>query len=163
MIRKAVVSDLDQVERCLTEFLAYEQTHDAYTSWRLNVYPTRQTAAQSLSEGSLYVMERDGEIDACLILSRNQPPKFDLIEWRRPAGPDEVMVVGLLCVRPSRARRGLGTAMVRFAIEEARQANCRTVRLDTGERNAPAQALYTRIGFTCAGSHHGYLFYEYPI
>lgn len=163
MIRKAAWSDLDQVERCFTELLAYEQEHGVYTSWKLNIYPTRETAEKGLSEGSLYVMEQAGEICACVIASPNQPAKFDRIEWKYPARPDEAMVIHLLCVRPSKARRGIGKSMVQFIMEEARKTNCQAVRLDTGAQNTPARALYTQIGFEFAGDYNSYMFYELKI
>lgn len=163
MIRQATLYDLDQVERCFVELLEHEQENGAYTSWKLNIYPTRKTAEKSLLEGSLYVMEQDGEICACIIASQSQPPKFNSIAWKYPAQPDEVVVINLLCVRPSKARCGIGKSMVRFIIEEARNTNCKTVRLDTGVQNMPAIALYTNIGFEFAGSNNDYVFYEFKI
>lgn len=161
MIRKASLYDLAQVEKCFVELLEYEQEHVAYTSWKLNIYPTRKTAEKSLLEGNLYIMEQDGEICACIIASHNQPPKFNNIEWKYPALPNEVVVINLLCVRPSKARRGIGKSMVQFIIEKAKNMNCKTVRLDTGVQNMPAIALYTNIGFELAGNNNDYLFYEF--
>lgn len=163
MIRKATLYDLDQVERCFIELLEYEEEHGAYTSWKRNVYPTRETAEKSLSDGSLYVMEQDGEISACIIASQNQPLKFHDVEWKYLAEPEKVVVINLLCVRPSRARRGIGKSLVCFIIEEAKSASWKTVRLDTGVQNMPAQALYKSIGFELAGGNDHFLFYEYKI
>lgn len=163
MIRKATLSDLDQVERCFTELLTYEQEHGSYTSWKLNIYPTRETAEQGLAEDRLYVMEQDGEICACMIASSDQPLKFHFIEWKYFVLPDEAMVIHLLCVRPSRARRGIGESMVRFVIEEGRKRNCKAVRLDTGEKNTPARALYTHLGFEYAGTSNSHMYYELKI
>lgn len=44
--------------------------------------------------------------------------------------------------------------MVRFAIEQARESNCRTVRMDTWAGNKPAAALYQKAGFRFAGTTH---------
>ena len=89
--------------------------------------------------------------------------KFDYIEWKYLAQPDEVLIINLLCVRPSMERCGIGKYMVRFIIEEAKSMNCKTVRLDTGRQNTPAIALYTDIGFELAGSNKNFLFYELKI
>ncbi|TGE21866.1 GNAT family N-acetyltransferase [Hymenobacter aquaticus] len=48
---------------------------------------------------------------------------------------------------------GLGAALMRRAIEEARQHNCRTVVLGVWERNEPAIAFYRRFGFREVGQH----------
>lgn len=43
--------------------------------------------------------------------------------------------------------RGLGEAVVDLALKRARERGCRRVELDVNERNAPALALYRRLGF----------------
>lgn len=174
MIRKATRQDIDQIEASYTELLLYEQEHTAYTVWQAGVYPTRETAETSLANESLYVMEQDGAICASIILNRIQPAEYSHIPWRCHARPDEVLVIHLLCVRPSKAGKGIGKSMVRFAIEEGRRTGCRTVRLDTGAQNKPAAALYQKLGFTLAGTaetmrvggliaHHNHLFFEKSI
>jgi len=53
-----------------------------------------------------------------------------------------------LYVRPQARRSGLGAALVEAAIERARARGCRRIELDTNETNAPALALYHRLGFS---------------
>ena len=163
MIRKATIADLDQVEQCFVDRLAHEQAHTAYTSWKLGVYPTRATAEQALSDGRLYVMEQDGDLCAGMIASPNQPDKFLSIPWKYPAQPEEVFVLHLLCVRPTWARRGVGQALVQFLIEEARQLHRQVIRLDTGLKNLPAQALYLKNGFEFVACRSSYLYFERKI
>lgn len=170
MIRKALAEEIDQVESGYTELLLYEQTHEAYTVWKLGVYPTRKTAEKSFQEGNLYVMEQDGEICASMILNRIQPEEYGNIRWKYDAQPGEVLVLHLLCVRPSKAGCGIGKEMVQFAINEGKRLKCSVIRLDTGAQNKPAVALYKKVGFTLAGtgsmdiggliSHKSHLFFE---
>jgi GNAT superfamily N-acetyltransferase len=56
----------------------------------------------------------------------------------------EEMVVARLFVAPAWFRRGVGSALVEHALQQARG---RRVRVGTGARNAPALALYERFGF----------------
>ena len=96
-----------------------------------------------------------------------------MVHWGCEAKPEEVMVIHLLCVRPSKAHQGMGRRMVEFIIEEARKRGCKAVRLDTGAQNIPAKSLYTKIGFKLAGTasmaigglipHEGHLFFEYVL
>lgn len=170
MIRKAGLQDIGQIEKSYTELLLYEQEHVAYTVWKLGVYPTRETAEKSVREGTLYVLEQDGEICASVIANRIQPEEYGSIAWKYQAEPDEVFVIHLLCVRPSKAGCGIGRKMVQFAMEEGKRQNCRTIRLDTGAQNKPAVALYQKLGFELAGTatmaiggliaHEGHLFFE---
>ena len=79
-------------------------------------------------------------------------------------------MIHLLMVRPSAAGRGIGSALVNYALETAAQSSCTAVRLDTGGQNLPAAALYEKLGFQLVAvtsmkvggaiSHSGHLFFE---
>ena len=121
-------------------------------------------------------MEQDGEICASIIADNVQTEEYeeyDQIQWKYQAERDKVLVIHLLCVRPSKAGRGIGKEMVQFVVEKARCMNCKAVRLDTGAQNKPAAALYTKLGFELAGtsamsiggliSHNNHLFFEMAV
>ncbi len=59
-------------------------------------------------------------------------------------GPGAVLDVARLVVDPAFHRRGVGLALVEAAIAAARR---RPVTVSTGAGNAPARALYERLGF----------------
>ena len=59
---------------------------------------------------------------------------------------DEGWIGGMGVVSEAR-RRGLGRALMEAAIEEARARGVRELRLEVLEQNAPALALYRRLGF----------------
>lgn len=173
MIRKATKQDIDQVEKGYTEFLLYEQEHGAHTAWKLGVYPTRANAIKDLADGSLYVLEQDGEICASIVVNRDQPEEYKNVKWKYPALPEEILVIHRLCVRPSMSRRGIGRAMVRFAAEEGERQKCKAIRLDTGAQNTPAFSLYEKMGYELTQTasialggviaHDGHRFYEKPL
>lgn len=173
MIRSAKLTDIDEVEKSYTELLLYEKENGAYTVWQLGVYPTRQTAENALSSGSLYVMEQSGEIYASMIVNQTSPEEYGNIQWKCRALSSEVLVLHLLCVRPSKLGQGIGQEMVRFAAEECKRRHCKTLRLDTGKQNIPAVSLYKKLGFELAGTapmciggkiaHNDHLFFEKTI
>lgn len=149
MIRLAGRQDLDAVAQSYTELLRHEQIHGSTTNWVADVYPTRAWAEQCLDD--LFVMEDSGEILASVILNHAQAENYREIPWEYPAEPHEVMVTHTLCVPPKQAGRGIGTDMVRFALEYAGQQGCRVMRLDTWVGNEPAKGLYSKLGFRYAG------------
>ena len=73
-------------------------------------------------------------------------------------------------VRPSAAKRGIASALMRFAEELARDHSCEALRLDTGAQNIPAVSLYKKLGYCVVASadmkvggavaHPGHLFLE---
>ena len=161
MIRPALPQDIDKVNDTYTELLLHEQQAGSNTSWALNVYPTRDIAAQAQEAGTLYVLEENGALCASMILNHVQAEDYDKIPWQYPAQPQEVLVIHTLCIPPSQARKGLGRKMVQFALARALALGCRVVRLDTAATNQPAARLYEGLGFRLAGEqatlHQGVL------
>ncbi len=51
-------------------------------------------------------------------------------------------------------RRGLGEAMMRYAVDEARRRGCHRVQLTSNKRRVDAHRFYTRLGFV--QSHEGF-------
>ena len=95
--------------------------------------------------------EEAGILWGVVNLNSIQLPEYDAIPWSIPAAPEEVGVIHTLCIRPSCAGRGLARQMVAFCEEEARRQGKRVMRLDTYEGNAPANAMYPRLGYRFAG------------
>lgn len=155
MIRRAVESDVDAVERHYAELFAYEKEHGSSTNWKEGVYPTRKVAERGVADKALYVLEEEGEVRASMLLNHVQLDMYDAVAWRYPAAPEKVLVIHTLCVPPSQAGKGAGTRMVRFAMEEAARRGCEVIRLDTWEHNGPAANLYRRLGFRDAGRVSG--------
>ena len=57
-------------------------------------------------------------------------------------------------VRSDHRGAGVGSAMVRWAIDEARRRGCALVQLASQKRRSDAHRFYERLGFT--GSHEGF-------
>ncbi|MGR3276081.1 GNAT family N-acetyltransferase [Acaryochloris marina NIES-2412] len=57
-----------------------------------------------------------------------------------------------LYVVPEAQRQGLGSQLLTFSIEQARQRQCRLIGLNTNEGNIAAKSLYIQNGFSCQPS-----------
>ena len=57
------------------------------------------------------------------------------------------MNIHTLCVHPECVGIGIGSAIVEFAKELAKQKNCVSIRLNTTSRNTLAKHLYEKNGF----------------
>lgn len=67
--------------------------------------------------------------------------------------PDVRLEIERLYVLEEWIGTGLGAALMRRAIEEARAKSCRSVVLGVWEKNARALAFYQRFGFKLIGQH----------
>ncbi len=68
------------------------------------------------------------------------------------AGEDSLEIERIYALQRFK-RQGLGTLMMRRAIEEASERGLRTVWLGVWEHNIAAQRFYERLGFSVFGSH----------
>ena len=152
MIRKATKEDILPVAELYNIMIDYEEANKKYTSWQKGIYPTADTARLGVKKGSLYVCEQDGKLLGAVILDTIQPPEYKKINWAISAKYNEALVIHTLCVHPEYSGSGIGSALVDFAKQLARDKSCLTVRLNTTERNLPARHLYEKNGFMLAST-----------
>ena len=148
MFRSARPSDLDRIAAIYDHILDREEAGLSTVGWVRGVYPTRQTAADAIAAGDMFVAEEDGVILAAAKINQEQVPEYDQAAWTVDAPPEEVMVLHTLVVDPQAKGRGRGTRFVAFYEDYARTHGCRCLRMDTNERNAAARALYKGLGYT---------------
>ena len=149
--RPADERDLDAVCAIYDAVHTEEEAGRAVIGWRRGVYPTRDTAAQALPRGELYVLEADGRVAAAGIINRRQMDAYALGDWKIPAAPEQVLVLHTLVVDPARAGHGLGPCFAEQYEALARRLGCRALRIDTNARNERARRLYKRLGYREAG------------
>ena len=147
MIRKATVEDISAIAALYNEAIDYEDSHIKYTSWKKGIYPTADTARFGIKNDSLYVFEDNGTLLASVILDNRQPPEYRNVEWGVCAKHNEVLVIHTLCVHPSCAGLGIGSAIIEFAKQLAQKTNCVAIRLNTTSRNTLASRFYEKNGF----------------
>lgn len=73
--------------------------------------------------------------------------------WRTLGDEAEILSIG---VRPAARRQGAADAMMAAALEDARAEGLRAMFLEVDAENAPARALYSRLGFYLVGRRKGY-------
>ena len=69
--RKANPADLDSIEKIYDDIHAAEENGSQTTGWIRCVYPTRETARDSILRGDMFVLE-DGEILGSAVINQIQ-------------------------------------------------------------------------------------------
>lgn len=151
MIRKAVLSDLDGVEKIYDEIHTEEENGRMTIGWVRGIYPTAETAALALKRDDLFVFEEEGKILASAIINRSQVDVYKDGQWLFEAEDSEVAVLHTLTVSPKAGKRGVGKSFVGFYEKLARESGCKVLRIDTNEKNTVARAFYKKLGFREAG------------
>ncbi|MDE7254209.1 MAG: GNAT family N-acetyltransferase [Acetatifactor sp.] len=110
MIRKATFDDIELIEDTYNEHFKHEMEHGAFTVFKKSIYPTKRDAEKAIDNGTLYVYEENDGIAGSIIVDQVQPAEYAKITWEQTFANDEVMVIHLLMVRPSKAGQGIATS-----------------------------------------------------
>ena len=151
MIRKATIDELDAVDRL------YNELHDAKEAglipviWRRGVYPSRETAREALARGDLYVLEESGRIIGSAVINQVQDEVYAGVPWQFDEPDERVCVLHTLMISPSEFGKGYARSFLDFYEARAREHGCPELRIDTNDRNLPAQAMYLRHGYRIIG------------
>lgn len=94
--------------------------------------------------GRIMLAVQDGAIVGCM--------QFNVIHGVSQQGQSRAQVEGVRVDSAMRGR-GIGAALMRHAMAEARAAGCAVLQLTTNRGRTEAQAFYARLGFT--HSHAG--------
>ena len=111
-------------------------------------YVAALAAIDASPNEELFVVELDGEPVGCFQLSY-MPGLMRRGMWRGQ--------IEMVHVENGRQGQGLGTEMMRWAIERCRDRGCGMVQLTSNKKRLAAHRFYERLGF--AKSHEGFKLY----
>ena len=148
IIRKATMPDLDAISHLYDEIHTAEENGLQTIGWIRDLYPTQNTAEDSVRRGDMFVLE-DGDILGSAIINRIQVDAYEGAAWEYET--DKVCVFHTLVIDPGTAGRGYGRAFVEFYEQWASEHGLPELRLDTNARNTVARAMYKRLGYTEIG------------
>ncbi len=146
-IRTAETDEKDKIRRFYNHMIELNEGTEHDIGWKKDVYPAEDLLTESLQNGELYIGENDGHPVAAMILNGECPPEYDRVQWKVSCSSNEVLAIHVLSVTPEEFGKGYAKDMVRFAVERARQKQCRAIRLDVIEGNEAAAGLYLKEGF----------------
>ena len=89
IIRKGTAEDLDAVEKLYGEVCGHMAATVNYCGWKRDVYPARQDAEAGIREGTLFLVEEDGEAAGSFIRCAEEQGaralRLDVYEGNLPA------------------------------------------------------------------------------
>lgn len=114
-------------------------------------YPTRDFYAGDIHRGELYAALVDGKLAGVACINTAESPEYDPLPWTTPR---PAVVIHRMAVDPACQRSGVGSALFRFAQEEARRLGLESMRIDTYSLNHRMQALIRKMGYRQVGEIH---------
>lgn len=146
-IRKAVESDIDQVEKLYHELCDYLAVHGNYPGWKKGIYPSREDAKRGWCENALFVAVNENKIVATFILRHEPEEGYKNVKWLTPDDYSKIYVLYTLAVDPNHLMSCIGTKILKFIEDLAKTEGCISLRFDVVKGNFPAESLYQKSGF----------------
>jgi len=146
MIRKAVLEDVREIMKIIRTTIAEMHSYNNY-QWDEN-YPQEQDFIRDISQGTLYVLLRDGKLAAFVCVNQVEPVEYRGLNWSLR---EEAMVIHRMSVDPEYRRKGIGKELLKFA-EDLADRNCyRYLKTDTNSINDRMKALFIKCGYNFIG------------
>lgn len=147
-IERAHPEDYQSVRRFYHALIDAMQDHEYRPGWQKDVYPSQAQLRTAIDAGNLYVgLGREG-IVAAMVVDYQGNEQYAQAAWSTDLQQGEYQVIHMLGVHADHARQGLAKQMVAYALDLARSAGMRAVRLDVLKGNLPAERLYEGFGFS---------------
>lgn len=146
-MRKCEASELSRILRFYRHVAEDTEDMSEYGRWIYGLHPTDEAISEYLSRGEIYCLEENGEMTAAVAVVCSQGEDYHGVNWQLELADDMVATIHLLAVDPDLRKRGLAARLMRDAMEYARAAGKRAVRLDALACNLPAHRLYRSLGF----------------
>ena len=104
----------------------------------------------------MYLYKMNDTIVGAMAVTMYQGKDYQAIEWAKQVEDNEAAVIHILAVNPDYQGSGVGTEMIREAINLSTYSGMKSIRLDALASNTPAHKIYERIGFEYRGKQHLY-------
>ena len=115
-------------------------------------YPSREMFVNHINDQVLRIVLDGKKIIAFFVVTEQQDKEYTDIDWEDKSG--RAMVIHRLAVHPDRQREGIGSKMMDFAENYARDKGFTSIRLDTYSDNPRTPKLYKKRGYKYRGITH---------
>ena len=153
---KATINDFELVIRFYDDVTLRTPEMETYARWKKGLHPTEESIKAYIEEGSMYLYKKNDAIVGAMAVTMYQGEDYHAIEWAKQVEDHEAAVIHILAVNPDYQGTGLGTEMIREAINLSADSGMKSIRLDALASNTPAHKIYKRIGFEYRGKQHLY-------
>ena len=155
-LQQALLTDYESVQSFYEDVIERTPGIGCYARWQKEKHPTSDGIKSYIREGSLYLYREQDVLAGAMAVTMYQGGDYHAIEWSCNVADNEVAVIHILAVSPDKQGTGIGSKMIREAIQLAHNKGMKAIRLDVLASNTPAQRLYERLGFAYRGKQHLY-------
>ena len=156
VLQRASLEDYDSIIAFYDDVIERTPEIEKHARWQHGKHPKADGIKSYVNEGCMYLYKEQDTIVGAMALTMYQGADYHAIGWSRQVQDDEVSVIHILAVSPDKQGTGIGSEMVREAINLAKAKGMKSIRLDALATNTPAHKIYERLGFVYKGKQHLY-------
>jgi GNAT superfamily N-acetyltransferase len=130
-IKKARMDQLKEIKNLLLTCIK-NMMSKGISQWDED-YPGQETLIADIKEGCMYVMVEQRQIIGMIVLTGEQEPEYEKVDWIDPEG--KALVIHRVAVHPDWQGRGIGGKLFDFAEDYARKSGFTSLRVDTFSEN----------------------------
>ncbi|MBQ6126762.1 MAG: GNAT family N-acetyltransferase [Erysipelotrichaceae bacterium] len=157
MIRLAEKDDLIRLKSFYDDVIDYQRYDSCGAAWTKDVYPSVNDLKRHLENDLFYILEEREKIAGAACISLHEEENYRNAPWSLNLKEEEIAVLHLMAIHPSRRGKGLSKELLSFIIENI-SGKVKAIHLDVIEGNNRAAELYEKAGFRSVGLYR--VFYE---
>lgn len=150
-VRMGESFDFDRLTEFYDEVVKANSGTPFDVHWNRKIHPSDSEIAEALRDGSMYMGLLDDEVVAASIVNDVFATGYDTVLWVFGAEPGKILCIHLFATKPALQGQGLGRKFLQAIIDDTRKRGFQVLRLDAFQHNAPACALYEKMGFQYRG------------
>ena len=146
-MRKATMKDLPDIMLMVKNTI--EEMH-SYDNWQWDdAYPQDADFINDIDKGDLFVAEKNGVVAGFVCINRIEPAKYIGVPWSKDG---LALVIHRMVVGENFRREKIGSELVNYAEELARQQQISYLKTDTYSLNVNAQNIFEKCGYQLIGT-----------
>ena len=146
-MRKAILKDLPDIMMMVKQTIVEMHSYD---NWQWDdAYPRDADFMIDIDKGDLFVAERNGVVAGFVCINLIEPAEYLGVPWSK----DELaFVIHRMVVGENFRRQKVGSELVNYAEELARQQQIAYLKTDTYSLNVNAQSIFEKCGYRFVGN-----------
>lgn len=151
-IRRCQESDISEAGAFYDRLIAWMNENDRnYPKWKYKAYPSVRSVRAMTEAGSQYLCMEDDRIIGAFALNADPQGNYKKGRWKKDLPDGTYLVLHALGIAHEMQGTGIGSEVIRFCVEKAKEKGYQALRLDIVPENDPARRFYEKNGFTHAG------------
>jgi ribosomal protein S18 acetylase RimI-like enzyme len=142
-IVKARITNLAEILNLVHECIKDMNAH-GMDQWN-DMYPKDAIFIADIEKGTLHTMRNEEQIAGIIVLSEEQDPEYETIQWIDTDG--KVLLVHRLAVHPRWQRKGIASRLMDFAESFGKDNGYTSIRLDTYSQNPRTLKFFEKRGY----------------